>query len=97
MFCTKCNGTGQYLGNGMMMADCNRCDGYGTISPVTVNSSSVEPPSTASTASTANDAGFVDKRSRYYRDAIKDIMVKSPKMSRDEAMKLFDNAYAKNC
>lgn len=24
--CYRCNGTGMYLGNGMMMAECNICD-----------------------------------------------------------------------
>lgn len=26
MLCIKCGGTGKYLGNGMMMTDCNACD-----------------------------------------------------------------------
>jgi DnaJ-class molecular chaperone len=93
MFCTKCNGTGQCLGNGMMITDCNKCDGYGTISLVVAKPIAVE---SIPTVKATNVSGFIDKRGRHYRDAIKDIMMNSPGTSRDEAMKLFDNACAKN-
>ena len=29
MLCHRCGGTGKYLGNGMMMTNCNRCDEHG--------------------------------------------------------------------
>lgn len=86
MHCTKCNGTGQYLGNGMQMTDCSNCDGYGKLNPDKLSTAiNVTPKVT-----------LLDKRSRHYRDAVKDIMVANPEISRDEAMELFDKAYAKN-
>jgi len=37
----------------------------------------------------------LDRRSESYRKAIKDIMLASPALTRQEAVKLFDEAYAK--
>ena len=31
--CIRCGGTGRYLGNGMMMVDCNLCDDKGQLKP----------------------------------------------------------------
>ncbi len=71
--CIRCNGSGKYLGNGMMMTDCTLCDDDVEV---------VETPK-------------VDRKSKSYRAAIKDIMSLNPTISREDAVKMFDNAYEK--
>lgn len=68
MICYRCGGTGQYLGNGMMLTDCDACD-----------------------EEQVNDE--IDRRSKSYRKAIKDIMDINPKISYQDAVKMFDKAY----
>ncbi len=80
MLCIKCGGTGRYLGNGMMMADCNVCDGDDS-EPKAVKGKDVLPP--------------IDRKSKSYQKAIKDIMAVNPSISRPEAIKMFDEAYNK--
>jgi hypothetical protein len=38
----------------------------------------------------------VDRKSKSYKAAIKDIMAINPSMSREEAVRMFDKAYDKN-
>lgn len=73
--CVRCSGTGKYFGNGMMMADCELCNGD-------------EPVQTQS-----KEKPTVDRKSKSYQTAIKDIMTSNPALTRKEAIKLFDEAY----
>lgn len=83
--CIRCCGTGKYLGNGFIMTTCTLCDEDGYMLPVV-----------ATTSSTTNNPKIkLDRRSESYRKAIKDIMVASPALSREEAVKLFDDAFNK--
>ncbi|CEG60941.1 hypothetical protein [Legionella micdadei] len=81
MLCYRCKGTGKYFGNGMIQTDCDKCDGYG-------NSWSENDSDNLSHRS-------IDKRSKAYKDAIKDIMKLDPKISRQEAEKMFQKTYDK--
>lgn len=38
----------------------------------------------------------IDRKSKSYQEAIKDIMAINPKITRKEAVKMFDEAYAKD-
>ncbi len=73
--CVRCSGTGRYFGNGMMMTDCELCNGDEP------EQSKVKPT--------------VDRKSKSYQTAIKDIMTSNPTLTRKEAVKLFDEAYHK--
>ncbi len=77
MFCTRCSGTGKYLGNGMMIADCDLCDDGEIIER------DISP------------ATKVDRKSKSYKTAIKEIMALNPEISRSEATEMFDKAYDK--
>jgi len=74
--CIRCGGSGKYLGNGMMMTDCNLCDDV---------NEPIEVPSVAK----------IDRKSKSYQKAIKDIMALNPTITRPEAVKMFDKAYDK--
>ena len=78
--CIKCYDTGKYLGNGMVMTNCDLCD------------DDYVPPKVK--AAPALDK--IDRRSKSYQKAIKDIMAINPDIERNEAIKMFDNAYVKN-
>jgi hypothetical protein len=80
--CHKCTGTKKYLGNGMIVMDCDYCNADGKI-PVPANHGDLEPKP------------FIDRRSQSYKVAITDIMALNPKISREEAVKIFDKEYAK--
>jgi hypothetical protein len=75
--CIRCNGTGRYLGNGMMMTDCALCD---------EDNVSEQPTITPK----------IDRKSKSYQSAIKDIMALNPTITRQEAVKMFDKAYHKD-
>jgi len=81
MLCYRCHGTGIYFGNGMMKADCDKCDGFGTLL------------SQDELAQIENKGTRIDKRSKEYKKAIKDIMDLDNKITRDEAEKMFQNTY----
>jgi hypothetical protein len=78
MFCSRCGGTGELYGNGMIKVDCSTCDGYGSYDEKEV----VKPKQ-------------LDKKSKAYKDAIKELMDSSPKLKREEAVKLFEDTYNK--
>lgn len=81
MLCYRCNGTGKYLGNGMMQTDCNICDGLtGT---------------TGAKDSIATKDVKIDRRSQSYKDSIKEIMALNPDLTKEDAVKLFDETYNK--
>ena len=73
--CVRCSGTGKYFGNGMMMADCELCNG----------DELMQEQNTAKLK--------IDRKSKSYQTAIKDIMTSNPALTRKEAVKLFDEAY----
>lgn len=75
MFCSRCAGTGEVFGNGMILQDCP-CIGGESINDV-------KPFKT------------IDKRSAPYKTAIKEIMDLNPKITRAEAVKLFEETYNK--
>jgi DnaJ-class molecular chaperone len=82
MFCSKCAGCGEIMGNGMIMMDCPKCDGYGEYhetKPANDDKSEMK----------------IDKRSSHYKDAIKEIMELNPKLSRQKAAKMFEDTYDK--
>lgn len=74
MLCYRCQGSGKYLGNGMMMTKCLICE----------NGHVKEESS-----------GVIDRRSKSYITAIKDIMAINPEITREEAVKMFDKEYEK--
>ena len=76
--CYRCGGTGKYMGNGMIMTDCKCEDLHHDV----ITSKHV-----------VNDLGVVDRRSKSYKKAIEDIMALNPNIGRDEAVKMFDDAY----
>lgn len=80
--CIRCNGTGSYRGLGFMEQDCDLCnhDDYAE--------------KEASKKIVSLDK--VDRRSKSYKDAIKDIMKLDKKITRQEAERMFDDAYQKN-
>jgi DnaJ-class molecular chaperone len=78
MFCSRCGGTGELYGNGMVRIDCSTCDGYGSYEEKEV----VKPVR-------------IDKKSKAYKDAIKEIMALNPETTREEAVKLFEETYNK--
>jgi hypothetical protein len=67
-----------YLGNGMIMTECNIC---GDNAPIT----KVSPPS----------LDKIDRRSKSYKKTIDDLMELNKKLSREDAVKLFDETYEK--
>ncbi len=79
--CYRCNGTGKYLGNGMINTDCDKCDDNGSL----IDNKHTKIP----------ELEKIDRRSQSYRDAIKDIMDLNPTISRLEAVKMFDETYNK--
>jgi len=81
--CRRCGGTGQYMGNGYMLTDC--------IHPAQVEP---KPKDLATPAPAPAPAPAIDKRSKYYRDAIGAIMGLNPDMTRPEAIALFEKTYA---
>ena len=78
MLCIKCGGTGEYLGNGMIITNCNACDGE-SFKKKTITSKTP-----------------INRKSKSYQDAIKDIMAINPDISREDAVKMFDKAYNKD-
>jgi len=78
--CIRCGGSGKYLGNGMMMTDCNLCDEDNN--EVSENKPKITPK--------------IDRKSKSYQAAIKDIMALNPTITRPEAVKMFDEAYHKD-
>lgn len=82
MLCYRCGGSGRYMGNGMMMTDCDLCDDSGT--PIKDD----KPKEKASLA-------MVNRKGKSYQAAIKDIMSLNPDISRTEAAKMFDEAFDK--
>jgi hypothetical protein len=82
--CIRCCGTGKYLGNGFIMTTCTLCDEDGFMIPIDKENLNESKPQIK-----------LDRRSESYRKAIKDIMVASPTLTRQEAIKLFDEAYSK--
>lgn len=81
MRCIRCGGTGKYLGNGMMLIDCNRCDGFGNEIEENID----KKP----------EKNSIDKRSKAYKDAIKDIMKLDSNLSRFDAEMMFEKTYDK--
>lgn len=77
MLCPKCGGTGEYLGNGMIITNCEMCDDFSVKS-----------------ASSKKDIP-VDRKSKSYKKAIKEIMAINPDITHEEAVKMFDKAYNK--
>lgn len=73
--CYRCNGTGKYMGNGMMMTDCTLCDEDNVIKKPSLDD--------------------VDRTSKSYKKAIKEIMQINDNISKEEAIKMFDDAYLK--
>lgn len=76
IICTKCQGTGMYMGNGFVMMDCDSCQD--------------EEPQIVKPSLTG-----VDRKSKSYQKAIKDIMALNSSMTRKEAITLFDKTYEK--
>jgi hypothetical protein len=68
------------MGGGFMMRDCPRCGGFGTIDDKPIG---VVPEKVE-----------VDRRSKTYRESISKIMA-SESVSREDAVKIFDEEYAK--
>lgn len=83
MICLRCSGSGQVLGNGLIIDDCKTCKGVGKIydkQPLSEDSP-IQPS--------------VDKRSRSYKAAIKEIQSVNKEMTLKDAENLFDKIYKK--
>lgn len=85
MICYRCGGSKKYMGNGMVMMTCYNCDERGF-------------EAKESQGCTENDTSHipeapVDRQSATYKKAIKDIMDLNPKISRKDAVKIFDREY----
>jgi hypothetical protein len=80
MKCTRCNGTGKYMGNGMIMANCYLCDDEGDM---------------VETNAVVSEIDQIDRKSESYKKAIKDIRAVNPGISKKEAVKMFNDAYQK--
>lgn len=78
MFCSRCAGTGEIVGNGMMLIDCVDCFGSGD-----------------KTAPRVEEPVKIDRKSKAYKDAIKEIMDLNPDLSREDAIKMFEETYDK--
>lgn len=78
--CPTCVGSGEIMGSGFMQKDCPQCDGLGKLYEKGVV---VEPKKVE-----------IDRRSKSYRESIAKIMA-SEDISREEAVKVFDEAYEK--
>ena len=81
MVCTKCYGTGEFFGQGMMLQKC-KCKEKKSI----VHSIS-EPKQSPRNIP-------IDRRSKIYRDAVADIMKIHPKITRHEAVEMFERKLA---
>lgn len=79
--CIRCLGNGEFLGSGMLIVPCNLCN----------EENAIERTSTVN-----NLLDKIDKRSKHYKDAIKDIMDVNSGLSRKEAEEMFDNIYYKD-
>lgn len=77
--CIRCLWEGSYLGVGMMRVDCNLCN----------NNDDYEPKIKAPLLDKIN------RNSKSYQKAIKDIMSVNQDISRKEAIQMFDEAYVK--
>lgn len=82
MICLRCSGSGQVLGNGLIIDDCKNCRGSGYVND-TINS----------TTNLSTCDIRIDKRSKAYRDAIKDLQKSSPELSLEQANKLFEKTF----
>jgi hypothetical protein len=80
MFCARCAGTGEIMGNGMIALKCSKCSGSGKYTEEINKESQV----------------VLDKRSKAYKDAIKEIKAVNPNVSEQMAVKLFDDAFNKS-
>jgi len=78
--CIRCGGTGQYMGNGMMLVYCD-CD---DMDAKKETEQKTPPP-----------LNKIDRRSAAYRIAISNLMKSYPKLSRHDAIKLFNDTYDK--
>jgi hypothetical protein len=78
--CNRCVGSGTVMGGGMMMDDCNACEGTGKISDIVV-------------AAKAISLDF-DKRSKSYKEAVVKIM-DLHSCDRVEAVRIFDDEFSK--
>ena len=79
MICYRCCGTTRYLGNGMIETDCTIC----------VDGKIVEKKPKPI------EDHKIDRKSKSYKTAIKDIMELNPDISKEDAVKMFDDAYDK--
>lgn len=80
-FCIRCKGTGRYLGNGMITTDCELC---------------AEKDLEEIQQKKEIPLAKIDRKSKSYQKAIKDILASNPTLTRPEAIKLFDEAYNKS-
>ncbi len=78
--CSRCVGSGEIMGGGMMMMDCNACDGAGKIDDAPVER--VAP------------VVKIDRRSSTYKEAIKKIMDLHG-CSSTKAVEIFDEEFSK--
>jgi hypothetical protein len=83
MFCKKCGGSGKFLGNGMITMNCRECS----------NKKHVD--SSISKLEDNNSKFKIDKKSKAYVEAIRDIMTLNPEISRREAAKIFSETFDK--
>ncbi len=77
MRCNKCNSTGEYLGTGMMLVECDLCNA----------------PEEEVSVIKAPAVEKIDRTTASYKEAINSIMKMHPKMKRSDAIKLFDKTY----
>lgn len=79
--CNRCVGSGVVMGGGMMMDECNPCEGTGKISDV---------PAVIITP----DVATIDRRGKTYKEAVVKIM-DLHSCEKDEAVRIFDDEFSK--
>jgi hypothetical protein len=86
MFCTKCAGMGEYMGNGMMLVTCPVCFGHGHRydDEETIKNSEEE---------LLGDDLKIDRKSKSYRESIKKIMAVNSDITHQDAVKMFEKEY----
>ncbi len=73
--CKPCGGSGRVMGGGMILADCETCDGAGKIY--------VDEPVAKKVDIT------IDRSSKHYKEAIKKIKALSKDMTEEQAESIF--------
>jgi len=85
--CLSCAGSGQVLGNGMIIDDCKNCGGIGKVNAIDA------PVSSDNTVSDTSAHNVIDRRSKAYKQSIKELLATDSSLTVTQAQELFEQAY----